>query len=302
MIDDIDESTDDSTFDPSNGGASGTFTPYIVIIIGVVSILLLIVATLIFFMVSNDGANHQIYITNTSSQNITVVGNQGVTQDTSTPVTIPGLAGGFQLTPGQGVTLNVRGNQRLTFWAVPGLIIWGGISTLANSSNAFTQVILTLGDGTPASIDSYGVSVQNGYNFVASITPTITPNSIINIEDPFSCGSLNWRYPLATTGSGFRSCPENLQTTIETNPVCGSPCTILNGTNYCCTSSNACAEQCQLTWNANISYWDRLHAACPNCMITNCDTLNFYCGSNNAYPTIYNITFSDPGIPVSVDM
>jgi flagellar basal body-associated protein FliL len=273
---DDDSTSPDEIFETSTKG-SGTLT--IVLIIAIIAVLLLILSLLIFFLVGNKPPPHPIVLQNSTSSSITITGF---------PQT-------YTLNPNTNQTVYVQPGQNLNieaFYTEDGFFEQGygtAIILNLNSSNPTTNSV----------IDTYAVSVKNGYNLGATIQPTAFTSA--NISDPYSCGSPSWNFLPGITGTTINDCPSELQYSMTgTNfQSCLSPCTNNNhtattGTDYCCIEPGSCQIPCENTWGEYYDYWDLMNRACPTCLITNCDPVNYYCeNANMNTPIQYLVTFFD---------
>ncbi len=284
--------------------------PIIMIGLSVCLVIIFILFIILYFAVFSVPSTHEILVDNKCSENIIV--RFGALSTTGTNDFLPD----HLLTPG----------QTLIYRATPGSILTiqgyheGDLAPI-NSVNPLTTVNLTLAgqnfggmtgksqitDGStiisnlaisPNAMDIYGISLQGGYNIPISIESTANNNK--NPDDEFSCSGPIWNHRINATGPN--SCPIPLIypgfiLNPEGPPIyqsCSTPCTAIGGTAYCCTETNACSipEGCETAWPIP-EYYDVFFDACPDCLITSCDTPNYTCSSTNGL-TSYTITFCPP--------
>lgn len=277
----------------------GSSTMWIVGTIAVILVILFITATLIFiFFVGNTPPQHDITVHNNTNENITLL------VAARTPAGLKGF---------DPVVLSPQ--QSRLYKATPGVeLVVAGLTPEQSDISATTTAILTLSgidydgkleltDGetiitdnlnrNQQPFDEYGISVQSGYNYPL----TIQPDQPVNNNNPFDCGSPQWVHTI--DGTGPNECPTILQDIIDNQYVgCQSACEVFGnegetGMAYCCTTDNACGITggCENAW-PNYDFYTVFFAACPNCLITNCDVLNYSCQSVSVDNlNSYRITF-----------
>lgn len=273
-------------------------TPTTIAIVAILLLILFGVAIAVFFVAFNQPAMHNITVLNNCTQNINII--FGVISGVNGTEDI-GFLNERQLAPGQAYT----------YRASPGvsIIVQGyrpGDTVVPHGVNPFTTVELTLAgqgyagshqitDGETISLtnltntnvdDWYDVSIQGGYNLPVTIVSTGFNNR--DPQDRSSCVGPNWNHAISEN-----VCPDELQAP-GTGPdyqVCLAPCTAIGGSGFCCTNPTACTVTggCQTLWPTP-DYYTIFKNSCPNCLVTNCETSNFYCGSQGGL-TQYLITF-----------
>lgn len=255
----------------------GSKTPLILGAVAVVLIILFIIVIIVFFNIGNAPPTHEIAIVNNTSQNITVYvkPTDTITQFSSTVT--PRQIVYFRATPGVNLTVKASFSDFLNFpYTTVELQLAGqnynGPGQLYQNGN----IINTAVNDNPT--DLYGVSLQQGHNINATIASTNFNNR--DAQDAFSCGGPQWITPF--------TCPNDLS---GTGGACLSPCTAFGGTAYCCTDFDCeGTTTCQSQW-PSINYYSNAVAACPTCLITNCQGLNYHCSSVGGL-TQYTISFT----------
>lgn len=251
-------------------------------IIGLIATAILIIATLLFFLFWNNSNQRSVTLQNNSS-NIINLNISSIDLDNNIvqlPIFILPPNSNKILLASPGITLVVSSytdsNKNPLTYAK---IIFGNSGSASKGTIEFNSSTYYNLISTNEFIDKYGVSLQNGYN----LPITITPNNI-DSNSVFSCSGPIWYQYINNTNSVF-PCPETLQS----GDNCINPCIKLDG-DYC---------KCENDWD-QLDYYYAFAAACPNCLITTCDDLNYYCSNqdiNNHKPIDYTITFmSDLGI------
>lgn len=277
----------------------GSKTPWIIIGLAVALLIIFGIIVLVFFLVFNPPATHEIAVFNNCSENINVL--FGVVTPNQTIEFFP--------------TVKLSPRQTIYYAATPGtsIIMQGyrdGDVVLSNAINPFTTAELTLaGEGfggkhevrygnniitnvhiTNDPVDRYGVSLQGGYNIPISVDAATSGTNLPSGNFTCTAGP-TWNHTINATGSN--KCPDELQSpgTGSNYQVCLNPCTTIGGTGYCCTEGNACSATggCESLWPRQ-DYYTVFEMACPNCLITNCDTPQYTCNSTKGL-TSYLITF-----------
>lgn len=264
-----------------------SLTPVTMALVTIMLLVIFGIAIAVFFLAFNHPNMHEITVFNNCSETINII--FGVVSPDQTlqffrQIQINrGISYQFNATP--GVSIIVQGYRN-------------GDTTVVDGINPFTTVELTLAgkqyngpyqvtDGTEIinsnilintnASDEYDVSLQGGYNLPVTIKSTNA-----------GCGGPVWNY-----GINQDLCPTELQSpgTGSNYEVCLAPCTALGGTAYCCTEPNICTATggCQQSW-PDPDYYDVFRDACPECLVTNCETANFICTSQNGLNQ-YLITF-----------
>ena len=261
------------------------------IIITIVSILIFGIAITLYFIFFNTPATHSLTITNTTNENITV-SVSSLTDSVALPE--------FKLSPGSnrviyatpGADLSIEGateNNPVFLTKAVFRLAGGNFSNNVSISDGTTTLNGLLNNNL--NTDEYGVSMREGYNIPINISITTPRSNLIkNPEDIFWCESPTWYSTVSPTGQIY-PCPPELQD----GPNCITPCNNSEEDSddvslYCCTEFKACEQPggCENSW-PNIDYYYVFAAACPNCMITNCDTPNYKCAASNQELVNYNI-------------
>jgi len=111
-------------------------------------------------------------------------------------------------------------------------------------------------------------------------------------NNKFSCVGPLWNHSINATGPN--ACPETLQSpgTGSDYQVCLTPCSAIDGDEYCCRTTRGCdvSGGCQQLWPI-FDYYTVFQSACPNCLITSCDAPNYTCINSDTGLTQYEITF-----------
>lgn len=277
----------------------GSKTPWIILGLAIALLIIFGIMILVFFLVFNTPAMHEIAVANNCTENINVL--FGV------------------VTPNQSISffpvVQLPPRQIIHYKATPGtsIIVQGyrdGDTFLVNAINPFTTAELTLaGEGfggkhkvhygneiitnvhiTTDATDKYGVSVQGGYNIPINIAVTTEGSGLPPSNFTCTLGP-TWNHTINATGPN--KCPDELQSpgTGSNYEVCLNPCTTIGGTAFCCTEGGSCSATggCESLWSTP-EYYSVFEMACPNCLITNCDNPQFTCNSNKGL-TSYVITF-----------
>jgi len=276
-----------------------TKTSWIVFALAISLIVILIIATIVFFYLFNTPPMHEIIIENNCAQNINVIfGAQSSNFDiVFLPVISiePNIRQIYKVTPGVSIYVQgfsntaIRLPNKLNPFTTAQLILAGqgfnGSTQISDGINILNNLYFN-----DNSVDTYGVSVQGGYNYPISIVPT---NGTRDPNNVLSCASPSWNYSINSTGPN--SCPIELQSPTPKSDyqVCMSPCTAFDTSSYCCDGAGACSgrNQCQTSWPDPPNYYKVFSEACPNCLITNCDKQNYSCSSTRNGLTQYLITF-----------
>lgn len=294
----------------ANRQHGGSKTMWVITVLAILLIILFILAMIIFFFLGNTPEMHNVTVVNNTAIPITIIFGwfNGNSSDIFTPTTLqPGQSKIYKSTP--GVTLRVGGliNEQLNGKDIDILV----------DTSPYTYVELSLAgqnyDGKleisegneilkPPSRnrnlqDIYGVSMQQGYNLQMTIAATLNDDK--NTNDPFSCVGPIWTHTIDSNGPNM--CPLELQQ-LGTGGIyegCYSPCDVYGNTgatgiSYCCSATGACGITggCENEW-PSYDYYTVFHVACPNCLVTNCDQLNYHCSSESGRLTHYTITFTD---------
>lgn len=251
----------------------GSKTPVILLIVSLLLTLVFIAAVILFFIFFNKSPAHNITVTNSSTTNVTVIFGAMIGPDTiaylPNHTIAPGGSYTYQSTP--GTSLIIQGSLSSSEAARTTVYL-----NLAGEAFA-SETIITDGQTKITGLtrnelneDNYGVSVQQGYNI---------PVTIVGSNSSASCPGPLWTQNVI--------CPTALQATGS----CLSACQAIGGTDYCCEFQNACQLPggCESVW-LQPDYYHTYGAACPNCLITNCDTNNYFCASKGEL-TSYTITF-----------
>lgn len=255
----------------------------------IIALVFLLIMALGAFLVLEPPPTHSIEIYNNDDKPLNVIVGSITTADKQ--IYLP--------------TTRVKSKQSMTVLATPGTYLlvqayYLDTELIDGGVNPFTTVNLTLaGDGYigggqmssgenvvttlqnfQGEHDIFDVSVQAGYNIPITIAATSNQNG--------SCIGPNWNHRITATGPN--ACPLPLQSPTGDYQVCLTPCSVYHTDTYCCVLPGACVTSCQDDWPVP-SYYDVFADACPKCLITNCDTPNFTCSSQNGL-TSYRITLS----------
>jgi hypothetical protein len=168
-----------------------------------------------------------------------------------------------------------------------GTIILNGV-TYSNLNTGTNNV------GGLNNYDSYGVSLEKGYNIAMTIYPnnmnypneSLREENLINVNnnpnsifsDIYTCSGPVW-YQYISKNNQYFPCPKDL----SENGNCINPCKQLGG-DYC---------KCESDW-PDINNYYVFSSACPTCRITTCDTTNYTCSRNdinNHHAIDYTIEF-----------
>lgn len=282
-------------------------TPMIITGIVLVLITVFVVAIVIYVYFFQSQEMHEIVVKNTNQQPVNIIfgafsGDGNVKYLPSRKLS-QNQSYTYKSTPGTSIIVQgyrdkvIFDDRGIAFATAAELVLAGeGFSKTEKITDG--EVII---DGLASNenrSDQYGISMKYGYNISIDITSTANNNK--NTSNPFSCVGPIWNHEITATGT--YSCPDILQFP-GTGPeyqACLPPCQICGFTgvtgltgcdNYCCLQTGACSMTggCQESW-PNKSYYDVFASACPNCLITNCDKLNYTCGSKDGL-TQYLITF-----------
>lgn len=283
----------------------GSKTPWIIAAVAVTLILLFGAALLIYFLVFNKPAMHEIIVVNNSGVPINVIFGGTLSSNDGTIKYLP--------------TRQIASGQSFTYKSTPGVTIFvqgyrNGDIVASDSINPFTTVGLLLAgnkftgnpeitDGSAivngletntSAIDEYGVSVQGGYNLPVTIRATNNFQTG-NINTKFACVGPTWNRAIPGTGTVGIACPPILRYPGGTGgyQVCLAACgaTGVPDPVYCCGDTGACGISggCEASW-PNQNYYNVFAGACPNCLITNCDLPNYQCESADGLSQ-YTINF-----------
>lgn len=260
--------------------------------LAIILIVLFIVVMILFLVwISRNPATHDVKVTNHASVPVSVIfgADTGSGVSAFDPIILePGESKTYTATPGAGIqvagllTNQTSGVEEAAFTFTVLQFAGENYNGVVQISNG-PQIITDLQRYTNKE-DLYGVSMQRGYNLQMDITPTA--NIVSNPSDSFSCTSPQWFHTVV--------CPAELQA----DGACASACDTfggvgVTGAQYCCAQAGACSISggCENAW-ANYDYYTVFYNACQNCLITNCDTLNYHCTSSNDLSN-YQITFSN---------
>lgn len=273
-------------------------TPYMVGGIVVALIVIFILAVVIFIILFEDVLVHNIRVVNNCTDPMNVL---LVSQGKSLPTTIP-VNGTYQyaITPGFSgyLTATVGPNTILCNDVVcPNTQV---VLNMADDSSGQVQMVNQNGSFIKLELpdpvypqDTYGVSVQQGYNIPMTIAAT---SNFTGSATGFNCTGPVWANTIPQT-----TCPTELQILDSGGNYlsCASACDAgLEGqddtTDYCCTRFNCNTTSttnptCETLW-AEQSYFTTFDDACPNCLITNCDQPNYTCSSTGNELSTYTIT------------
>lgn len=231
-------------------------TPYLMVTLGILLLLAFIVLMILYFKIRLPIVNYrEVAIVNkcTSGQNISINGhNLHLTR-----------WGGANIVASAGVNLEVVSKDKNGNNGTVGILNLAGQNNDGPYELIINDTIHSETMGNEQQTDKYGVSLQQGYSVPMRIFPLEkVPDGI------YTCNTQHWNEMI---------CPG-----FSTGGVqCQSPCAAGN-LEYCCP--NGCTPACQNEW-PNLSYYQAAVAACPTCMITNCDQPNFSC-NNLAYEIV----------------
>lgn len=268
--------------------------------LAIILIVLFIVVMIAFFVwAGRNPPTHNIEVTNDASVPVSVIfgADNGNGVSAFDPITLqPGDSKTYTATPGAGLQIagllseQTSGVTEAAFTFTVLQLAGSNYDGVVRISNG-PQIIENLERFTNNQ-DLYGVSMQRGYNLQMTIRPT--QNVEPNLSDPFSCTSPQWFHTVnSSTSVPQLHCPPELQD----EGACASACDTFSGvtgTVYCCAQEGACsvAGGCENEW-PNYDYYTVFYNACQNCLITNCDTLNYHCTSEANTLSNYHITFTN---------
>jgi hypothetical protein len=263
-----------------------------VIIISVIMIVLLVLAVFLFYYFGNPPFVRQINVTNEGEQPVNVlVGaakGTGVAFLPSRRLT-KGQTHRYQATPGtnvfvQGYSDGTIITTDLNPFTTAHLVLSGvNISNAAEITDGTTTITDLVQSVQQLSYDLYGISLLNGYNLPLNIQT----NSIVG---SFLCGGPRWEHTINANEPNM--CPLALQSPNHENYVsCLPPCNVFGTPDYCCEEPLACnlIRGCQSEW-PDQSFYNVFADACPSCIITKCDNLNYQCDSQGG-TSVFNLTF-----------
>lgn len=271
--------------------------PLIILSISISLIIILILLVSIFFIAFDQPQTHNITIVNNCSQNVFVrfgaLLNDGTYAFLPDNLLNPKQTHQYAATP--GTTLLIQGYHEGDIAPIASANPLTSVNLILAGNGFINQSQITDGNNiinnvniSGNSIDTYDVSIQNGYNIPISIQPN---NS--------GCSGPHWNHTINATGPN--ACPTELiypgnigmPETPTVYQSCSTPCTAFGGTAYCCNEPGICtvSGECEAQWPIP-SYFDVFSSACPNCLITNCDTPNYTCDTvSHGELTQYTITF-----------
>lgn len=250
--------------------------------------------TVLFFLIWNQPNMHHFSIINNTSESINVLFGSEINGFT-----------GFEpilLSQGQSVHLEATPAAQVTIQAY-----YAGSPTPSTYPYPFTKLVMYLagenytgkvqiknGDHyitvpnneMNSSQDLYGVSIQDGYNLKLTVSST---------NGTGGCGGPAWGTPGSCTGTLIFPHPEGDEFACMT-PCFASSYSGLTGNNtdaYCCIPESICDSTGGCKQFLEPYYSSIFYPLCPECLITNCDTLNFQCNSSINEPSNYSIAFYD---------
>lgn len=231
-----------------------------VIFIGLIATLLLFLFVILFFAFWNVPTVKILKIKNDTGITLNILLSSTLLSGETTKLQPIQLDGGqdLQVTlyPGSIVYVQAKKTSEdialtTVILATGGHLSSGQISVTAPGTSTQTVWgLITTGND----LDYYGVSMQSGYNVRMVLAPINKPTT-----EGLSCQGQNW--------VGTLECPDVLKDGIG----CQNPCSL--GVGYC---SNA--QNCRNTY-PNLDYYNVFADACPACMVTQCDPLNFSCSA-----------------------
>jgi hypothetical protein len=269
-------------------------TVWIVFGLAVLLLVLFGVALAGFFWFFNGPATHQITVLNNCPQAINVlfgvITSGGTPQFFNPQQLSSGQTASYFVTPGVSIVMQAYhlGDTLVTSGVNPFTTVeltlsgrnFTGNPQATNGSSIITNVLTNM-----IASDQYAVSMQGGFNIPITITSTGFNNR--DPQNRFSCVGPAWN-----RGINSNQCPLELQSpgTGSQYEVCLAPCTAIGGPQFCCSEPGICGAQggCQSQW-PDPSLFTVFKDACPNCLVTNCETLNFSCGNSGGL-TQYLIT------------
>jgi hypothetical protein len=268
---------------------------WITLLVGFFITLIFLGATLLFFYIGNNPPSSTLPVVNNCSSPVSVIISAGDvnfnnTQNLSSQSLAANESTTYTATPGTNVII-----QGYSYNQIPTDALTTAQLSLAGSNYSRS---VTLSDGTNVlenlpgndyATDTYGVSMQTGYNIPIGISS----------DNPLCQGPTWYGEVVSTPGAvNYYPCPPLLQ---GANGTCNSPCSVFGTDQYCCNIPCDTPGGCENTW-PQLDYYYTFAASCPNCLITNCDTLNYTCAppninSYNSSTNInnYTITFC-PGV------
>lgn len=274
------------------------------IMAGLAIILIIIfgIVVLVFFLLGNKPQMHEIAIVNNCANPINIL--VGTEKDATTLKAFsakrlnPGEVAYYYSTP--AVYFVVQGYYDNTVlpesypYPLTKALLWFGDNgyngnTQITDGNNIMDVPRSNKTSTPSTEDNYDISMQDGFNIQIGIISTNFNNK--DPSNPFSCVGPTWNYNI-----NERMCFKELQYPggITGYQACSSPCFagLIGQQYYCCSESEEICNidgGCENSW-PNMEFYSLFENACPNCMITNCDTPLYGCSSSGGL-TQYVITF-----------
>lgn len=270
-----------------------SLTKGVVIGLAIILLIVFVMTIIIFFTFFNSPATHQITVLNNCSQSINVLfgaAGSNLLAFFKTKSLSPGQTTTYFATPGVSVVMQAYrpGDTLATGGASPfttvELVLAGnnfnGTAQVTDGSEIITDIVINRNVS-----DQYGVSMQGGFNLPITITSTGFNNR--DPQNKFSCVGPAWNRPINAD-----QCPPQLQApgTGSQYEVCLAPCTAIGGPQFCCSEPGICSspDSCQSQW-PDPDFFTVFKDACPNCLVTNCETLNYSCGNSGGL-TQYLIT------------
>lgn len=255
------------------------------VIIGLIATCILIIAVLVYYLFFNTPNQRTITIKNNSNETLNIVISSVKTNNEILvlPTYILDSQATANLTVSPGLTVIISGythsnTNPLTY----AKIIFGNAGNSSSGKIVFNGQTYSDLITTIDNVDHYGVSMQNGYNVPISVFPNSISSANNNLTpNNFTCTGPVW-YQYVSSNNEVFPCPPVLQD----NQSCINPCKILGETSpsYC---------KCENEWE-QLDYYYAFESACPNCLITTCDELNYHCSYNdinNHTPINYTVTF-----------
>lgn len=229
--------------------------------IGIALIIIALIFIVLYALYLKPTKYHTVNINSLGSQAVMSIGaegNNGVIQYLPDMQLVPGTTRRIIATPGSRIVIHRKDDMGTTCE----LRLRGdnyASGTMLSDESSVIRGIRNGGYGT----DTYSMSVQQEYNGKLNIAPSAN----FRQEAPTDCEPIIWSEgPIACT---------------EASP-CVSPCQTTRNAVYCCENPGACTQigGCQATW-PDRTYYDKFRAACPKCLITQCDTDIVVCRSTS---------------------
>lgn len=283
----------------TNSPSRRSRTPYIMLVLGLLLTVIFIFVVVIYFYLRKNPNVHEILVKNQCPTAMNVLLNSG--SDTLGASVPAGAQYSYFVTPGfKGHITASAGNNGPLCQTPTGLTDCPFTQArLALATNNVSKVEMRTQDGSFVNlplvdpileVNTYGISLAKGYNINMSITGTSNTSGVCN-------------GPTFVSTITEDTCPTALRYVDSNNNYigCASACTNQqtgisgNTGDFCCTNFDCTgATTCQNNWVPS-SFYNTFGAACPNCLITNCDTPNYTCNNADIDALVqYTVTLCAP--------